>query len=972
MKKSILFVLIVLCFNSIIAQNWMEFTASESTTPDYNILQSNDTIVKFSVFIPGMFETSIDTFNRVNIKEHTRLDSVGFPEIPIVSFLVAIPQCDSVNMQITILDSTQFSGYNIYPAPELVPDTTEGGAIALVEQFAYYRAAYETDVLFPGYIGETLDKGAIRAQNVVRVLLYPVQFNPVKKTIKAYSDLQITLTFNNPSGSINKDIGIFNEVGGNTLINYESNGLNASISCGAGLENSGSWFYVDDVTSQKINSACDYLLITHDSLYFTEAGQKAIDSLAAHRAHFNGFDVAIITTSVIDDDIIPIGLPLKIKIFKLIENTYNSNNANHTYDGKLAYLNLFGDAYFDDTTVCIPTDGEGYDVYFTQLTQTNGAYDSYPDIMLGRCSVDTVTQVQNVVAKILNFNPNAYRIKNQCLLYSGNDTKHYENINKEFVDIKSIFPGDSIYFITPNNFDSIYYHPDWVLKKPYMLETVLDVYKKELSVFQYSGHGSSHDLGAHSFRYEDLTINHNDKFPFGYFNACLTGTFHLHDDCFCEKMLNQSTNRGMIATVGANEVVGMNVNRGHSLINSLYYNSSVIGSAYLETQFKVPSTVNNFNLFGDPALNLFYENIDTLKADIIVQKLSAIKSVVNQEDTLRFTAIISNLMNVDINVDFVTSCYLRQVGDPDYVLAASITTSRLDAFDHDSLDFFIPANQFVQDFYECKVMVDTAGIVDELSKLNNSAVIAVTILNLTQVNIEEKINSTIVPVSYNMLNLADSNQIVAGTQIFTYDGSIVRNIEHEAGFYAGLGNAISGNVTFINTFSNAFEDINIASYTMDSVWSKSPVSNEGFGQPCMGFIDNTGDDFIFFNEIYYADTNWRYNLTCLDYKCNQKWKIEDFSRVYSISPDIQIAGLLFVPVVYFDKELNTYRIITITKNGEIYFVEENQNGQPFIADSLIIEGCSGFLSQLIAGVSGINQEIKFGVSFTDSNGKKCM
>jgi len=92
MKKSILFVLIVLCFNSIIAQNWMEFTASESTTPDYNILQSNDTIVKFSVFIPGMFETSIDTFNRVNIKEHTRLDSVGFPEITIVSFLVAIPQ----------------------------------------------------------------------------------------------------------------------------------------------------------------------------------------------------------------------------------------------------------------------------------------------------------------------------------------------------------------------------------------------------------------------------------------------------------------------------------------------------------------------------------------------------------------------------------------------------------------------------------------------------------------------------------------------------------------------------------------------------------------------------------------------------------------------------------------------------------------------------------------------------------------
>ena len=44
--------------------------------------------------------------------------------------------------------------------------------------------------MFPGYVGETVDKGAIRAQNVIRVMLYPVQFNPVKNTINAYSEIQ--------------------------------------------------------------------------------------------------------------------------------------------------------------------------------------------------------------------------------------------------------------------------------------------------------------------------------------------------------------------------------------------------------------------------------------------------------------------------------------------------------------------------------------------------------------------------------------------------------------------------------------------------------------------------------------------------------------------------------------------------------------------------------------------------------------
>ncbi|MCD4664611.1 MAG: hypothetical protein K8R68_05005 [Bacteroidales bacterium] len=125
----------------------------------------------------------------------------------------------------------------IYPAPEIVQDTTEGGYIFLTEEFNYNDTAYTTNNYYPGTIVELTDKGALRDQNCVRVLINPVQFNPVNKDCMVYYELQITLTFNNPSGSINKDVGIFNEVVGNTLINYESNGLNASVSCGAGLDN---------------------------------------------------------------------------------------------------------------------------------------------------------------------------------------------------------------------------------------------------------------------------------------------------------------------------------------------------------------------------------------------------------------------------------------------------------------------------------------------------------------------------------------------------------------------------------------------------------------------------------------------------------------------------------------------------------------------------------------------------------------
>jgi len=405
MKKLMLLFAFFPFLASVSAQDYIEFNASETTTPHYDILQSNDTIVKFDVIIPGMFETAIDTFNRVNIEGHTKMDSIGYPEMPIVSFLVAIPECDSVNLSIALMDSVQYTGYNIYPAPELVPDTTEGGAIALVEEFTYDTSVYNTDAMFPGYVGKTINKGAIRNQHVVRVVLYPVQFNPAKDIIKAYSDFHITLTFNNPSGTVNNNVGIFNEVVGNTLINYQSNGLNASANCGAGLDNVGSWKWATNFTNDAIMDTCDYLLITDEYFYNEQAAKIHIDSLARHRAEFNGFDVVMVKMDDIEDSISGNNNTKRIK--NLIKNTYDYGYANHTYDGKLAYVNLFGDAFFgnDPEDECVPTYSEGYDVYFTQLTYDSiaGEYDPYPDIMIGRCSVDTVTQVQNVVHKILNF-----------------------------------------------------------------------------------------------------------------------------------------------------------------------------------------------------------------------------------------------------------------------------------------------------------------------------------------------------------------------------------------------------------------------------------------------------------------------------------------------------------------------------------------------------------------------------------------
>jgi len=80
------------------------------------------------------------------------------------------------------------------------------------------------------------------------------------KEITAYSKMKITLTFDNLSCPVNKDVGIFNEMLGNTLINYVSNGLNASVSCGAGDDTANPEdYWVMSLPNERIDDPSDYL-----------------------------------------------------------------------------------------------------------------------------------------------------------------------------------------------------------------------------------------------------------------------------------------------------------------------------------------------------------------------------------------------------------------------------------------------------------------------------------------------------------------------------------------------------------------------------------------------------------------------------------------------------------------------------------------------------------------------------------------
>ncbi len=98
MKKIslVLVVLVVFGFTAS-AEEWLNFNERGESAPIYEVIHSTSSFVEFEVEIPGMKSKEIDNFNRVYIPEHAKMDSVGFPEVPFVSYLIAIPECDNVN-----------------------------------------------------------------------------------------------------------------------------------------------------------------------------------------------------------------------------------------------------------------------------------------------------------------------------------------------------------------------------------------------------------------------------------------------------------------------------------------------------------------------------------------------------------------------------------------------------------------------------------------------------------------------------------------------------------------------------------------------------------------------------------------------------------------------------------------------------------------------------------------------------------
>ena len=359
---------------------------------------------------------------------------------------------------------------------------------------------------------------------------------------------------------------------------------------------------------KDVCNRADYIIIHHDSFDVT----GLISALS-------GRGLALMSVKVSDIyDEFNYGIfdPQAIKDFL----TYAYNNYEQP---RPAYVVLVGDAnqdYFNRygfginyvPTHIIQTDSLGDTASDNWFVSVSGA-DAYPDMFLGRISVRTQAELDNVVSKIANYELDVPQDGwGQNVLMVADDQAVFEDINDGLIqDYLGVY-----------NYNKVY-----LSQYPVESNATLDIINHIDSgsiLTIYTGHGSvSTWAGEKIFEITDIpSLDNPDRLTFVVALDCLNGWFSYYDflDYSLAEEFLLADGKG---AVGMWAATGLGIPAEHEILaaelfKDLFHNKEVeLGP--LTTGAKISAVLNYgispdaleiFTLFGDPSTNFHLADIN--------------------------------------------------------------------------------------------------------------------------------------------------------------------------------------------------------------------------------------------------------------------------------------------------------------------------------------------------------------------------
>ncbi|SDB81659.1 C25 family cysteine peptidase [Williamwhitmania taraxaci] len=478
-------------------------TSAQPTRTKVSLQKSSETSTIITIDVPNSNQVMVTTprgeasiffiDGAVNTLEK------GTPILPKITRSVIIPNGCTASVRVVSSNFRDIENISIAPSKGNISRDIDPATVPFT-----YGPTYQKDEFYPKVITELGKPYILRQYEGVSVNLFPLQYNPIKKTLRIYTSITVEVTYTksgvtkSQAKSPTRDEG-FSEVYKSQFINYSTQALRYTP-------------LVDEGTM---------LIVCHPA--FMNAMQPFVDWKNQRGIKTVMVDYSQVATSAD-----------ALKTY--VSNYYHTNG--------LTFLLLVGDAAQIPAKSIPQTTSSGNgdsDTYYGFLEGD----DSYPEVMVGRFSAETVAHVTTMVNRTIayekNLDESATWIENAMGIASAegggsigdkgeSDKVHMENIRAKLITygytaVSQVYdPGASS-------------------------TTVTQQINNGVGLINYVGHGADTYWVTTNFgNTEASALSNNNKWPFIFDVACVNGNF-VGKTCFAEAFTRASNAAGPTGTV---------------------------------------------------------------------------------------------------------------------------------------------------------------------------------------------------------------------------------------------------------------------------------------------------------------------------------------------------------------------------------------------------------------------------------------
>ena len=516
--KRLYFIIISILLVMSLSAEWIEISRNVSTELfESNSQDLRQAHINFALDGFNREKEMIDgkEFSRVIYENEGKFIQEGKPSLPRFSRFIAIPDQGDVNIEVVNYSKTTISDITVFPQQRL---TTESEPKP--DEFYLDENYYSNGDIFPSELTFAGEPAIMRDLRVVNVTVNPFQYDPKTKELHIYENVELIVTCSGAGGINQKTRNtapsrFFQPIYRSSVINYD--------------------------TIQLRNE--EYQAPSYLFIYPNDASLLANLSYLSDWKHQKGFDVKLASTAETGTS--------TTSIKNYIQNAYD------TWENPPEYVCLVGDV---GGTYDIPTfyisyySAEGDHPY----SQLEGG-DILADVILGRISISSITNMQTYAAKVLYYEKEPYMSEtgwyNSALMVGDPSTSGQSTIytNQSIVDIMEEYaPNIQATEVYSGNYSS-------------SMTTYLN---QGVSYFNYRGY-----YGMSGFNESDIhALSNTKKLPFAVFLTCDTGSFG-DSECRSEAFIRAGSAgdpTGAIAAIGT-ATIGTHTNFNNCIDAGIYY-----------------------------------------------------------------------------------------------------------------------------------------------------------------------------------------------------------------------------------------------------------------------------------------------------------------------------------------------------------------------------------------------------------------